>query len=134
KNGNRIPDVVVDAYVMETVRDQLAQRIVSGIESGQLIPEAAAMLRMFHAESDWQRTDAGLIAGGTDAVVGPSLQDQGAGKFGEAYLFRQATSLGGGSTEMAMNVISERVLRMPREAAADVGIPFREARTGALRK
>ena len=131
---SRLPDVVVDAYIAETVRDQLAQRIVAGVESGHLIPEAASMLRLFHAEADWLRADAGLATGATLAVTGPSVDVEGAGAFGEAYLFRQATSLGGGSTEMAMNVISERILRMPREPAADVGMPFRDLRTGAARR
>jgi alkylation response protein AidB-like acyl-CoA dehydrogenase len=129
-----LPDAVVDAYVAETVRDHLAQRIMSAVEAGRMPPEAASMLRLFHAEADWLRADAGLISGGTQAVTGPSIDDEGTGAFGEAYLFRQATSLGGGSTEMAMNVISERILRMPREPAADIGIPYREVRTSAAKR
>jgi alkylation response protein AidB-like acyl-CoA dehydrogenase len=129
-----LPDVVIDAYVAETVRDQLARRIVSAVNSGRMIPEAASMLRLFHAEADWLRADAGLMTGATHAVTGPSVDNEGTGAFGEAYLFRQATSLGGGSTEMAMNVISERLLQMPREPAADIDIPFREVRTGATRR
>ena len=36
-----------------------------------------------------------------------------------SYLQRQARCIGGGTTEMARNVISERILDMPREFAAD---------------
>ena len=39
---------------------------------------------------------------------------------------RQAGSIGGGTTEMARNVISERVLMMPRERRLDKDVPFRE--------
>jgi hypothetical protein len=33
---------------------------------------------------------------------------------------------------MARNIISERVLGMPRERAEDLGVPFREVRTNTM--
>jgi alkylation response protein AidB-like acyl-CoA dehydrogenase len=42
------------------------------------------------------------------------------------FLMRQAGSIGGGTTEMARNVISERVLGMPRERRLDKDVPFRD--------
>jgi hypothetical protein len=121
---------VADAFVMEAVRDALARRITTGVRNGLFPIEAASMMRLFHAQTDWACVDSALALAGSDAATGRADGSRGAGAFGEAYLFRQATSLGGGSTEMARNVISERVLKMPREAAPDVGIPFREVRRG----
>lgn len=37
-------------------------------------------------------------------------------------------ALGEASTEMARNVIAERVLNLPREYAANRGVPFNEVR------
>jgi hypothetical protein len=42
------------------------------------------------------------------------------------FLMRQAGSIGGGTVEMARNVISERVLVMPRERTLDRDVPFRD--------
>jgi len=50
---------------------------------------------------------------------------------GKRYLERQIVSLGGGSTEIARNVVAERVLNFPREYAADRGVPFSQVRRGA---
>jgi len=124
----RLPDAVIDAYVAETVRGQLAQRMTLAIRTGRIPIESASMLRLFHAETDWQCVDAGLSAAESYAVTGPNPKDAGPGVFSEAYLFRQATSLGGGSTEMARNIISERVIKLPRETPADQKIPFKDVK------
>jgi hypothetical protein len=45
---------------------------------------------------------------------------------GTDYLMRQAWCIAGGTTEMARNTISERVLGMPRERSHDQALPFRD--------
>jgi hypothetical protein len=42
------------------------------------------------------------------------------------FLMRQVGSIAGGTTEMSRNVLSERVLGMPREQTLDRGVPFRD--------
>jgi len=42
------------------------------------------------------------------------------------YLMRQGGTIGGGTTEMARNVVAERVLNMPRERSLDKDVPFRD--------
>jgi hypothetical protein len=59
--------------------------------------------------------------------------DGEANSIGVEFVQRQSSCLGGGSTEMARNLISERLLGMPREYAADRGRPFRDVQRNASR-
>ena len=56
--------------------------------------------------------------------------DGAAAEIGNDYLLRQVSTLGGGTTEMARNVIAERVLGMPRELSYDRNTPFRDVPKG----
>jgi hypothetical protein len=53
-------------------------------------------------------------------------QDGAAADCGTDFLMRRSSCIGGGTTEMAHNVVSERVLGMPREPNLDRNIAFRD--------
>ncbi len=52
----------------------------------------------------------------------------GLSRYGDRYLSRQAASLGGGTNEIARNIIGERILGFPREYAPDRGVPFNQVK------
>lgn len=126
----RVRDQLADVRIMQVVSAQLVRRIGGAIGAGELTPQASSILRLFEAERTWTEYDAAFRIAGANAVAGPTLQDPGYGQAGLRYLSRQAGSLGGGSTEIARNIISERVLGMPREAAADRGVAFKDVKRG----
>jgi alkylation response protein AidB-like acyl-CoA dehydrogenase len=125
----RVRELIGESRAMHRIHEQLIERISSGVAGGHLPGPAASMTRLFHAEVQWKDTDIGLEIAGSAAATGP-LADPGPGQYGQHFLSRQTSSLGGGSTEMARNIISERLLSMPREFAADRDVPFSEVRQG----
>jgi hypothetical protein len=58
-----------------------------------------------------------------------SSDEETSPQVGLGYVIRQASCIGGGTTEMARNVIAERLLGMPREHRADTGA-FRDVPRG----
>lgn len=120
--------LVAEDHVLGVVHHHLVERVTRAIALGRMTDQAGAVPRLFSAEMSARRADIGLEIGGLDAVVWDGAA--GADAHGRTYLQRQANSLGGGSAEMARNIISERILGMPREPAPDRDLPFREVRQG----
>ena len=117
---------MAEARVEDRVQQQLTERVTLGIRTGALPAPAGAIPRLFAAVSSERHFDIGLEIAGPAA--GAWTEGDPAGLWGELYLTRQSNSLGGGSSEMQRNIISERVLGMPREYAADRDRPFDEVR------
>jgi hypothetical protein len=80
-----------------------------------------------------RRVEIGLEVAGADAVTWPEGEDAPGRGIGEFSLWRQGLSLGGGSNEIQRNIISERLLGMPREPAADRDVPYRDVKRGGSR-
>jgi alkylation response protein AidB-like acyl-CoA dehydrogenase len=126
-DNERVQQIAGRALVHRAVSDQLGGHVYRSVRDGSLPPAAGTLIRLFHAETVTLEMDAGLAITGTAGVVGA----EGEGlQTGLRYLSRQTVAIGGGTTEMARNVIGERVLNFPREYAADRGVPFNQVRHG----
>ena len=123
----RVQNLAGQALVHRRVKDQLIEHVSRSVANGSLPPTAGTLIRLFHAETTELEVDTALSIAGTAGVI-----DEGDGLLGngERYLSRQTGSLGGGSSEMARNVIGERILGFPREFAADRGVPFNQVKRG----
>ncbi|HLI23821.1 MAG TPA: acyl-CoA dehydrogenase family protein [Acidimicrobiales bacterium] len=125
-------ELVGEARTLGLVEEALSARVAAAIAAGALPDQAAAITRLFHGTASARVATIGYQVGGDAAVAwgGDDDTDLGA-RAGIGFLMRQATSIAGGTVEMARNVIAERVMGMPREVAADRHVPFRQVPRGA---
>jgi alkylation response protein AidB-like acyl-CoA dehydrogenase len=123
--SQRVREMVGRALVHRAVQGQLSEHVYHAVADGSLPPAAGSIIRLYMAEVHDVETDTAYAIAGSSAVVEDAAE---ALDIGTRYLGRQIASIGGGTTEMARNVIGERVLNFPREYAADRGMPFKQVR------
>lgn len=119
--------LLAETHVLDVAHRQLIRRVSTGMATGALPGPAGSLLRLSGAALSVKRTNVEFEIGGIDSVTWDAAGADEPG-LGDNYVFRQASCLGGGSTEMQRNIISERVLGMPREHTADKDLPFSEVR------
>jgi len=121
-----VRQLVAESRANDLVGGQLIRRVAQGMTAGVFGGPAGSLPRLYAATNSERRHDIALEIAGPGAAVG----EEGSlpGRKGIEFLMRQGGSLGGGSNEMQRNIISERLLGMPREYAADKDRPFDEVR------
>jgi alkylation response protein AidB-like acyl-CoA dehydrogenase len=124
-----VRQMIGHAETLSVVQGQLINRVRTGLESGYFPGPSGSLVRLFGGMSAVERINMTADLKGDGALV---WSGEG-GAEGRAYLRRQGSCLGGGSTEMARNIISERILGMPREYAADRDMPFNEVQRSPTR-
>jgi alkylation response protein AidB-like acyl-CoA dehydrogenase len=124
--GNeRVRELAGRALTHRAVWEQLIDHVYRSVLDGSLPPTGGSLIRLFQAEEVALEIDTALAVAGSAGVVNGSADLM---SVGERYLSRQTAALGGGTTEMARNVIGERILGFPREFAADRGVPFNQVK------
>jgi alkylation response protein AidB-like acyl-CoA dehydrogenase len=122
--------LVGEAHMIATVRGQMVRRVSDGMRSGALEASAASLLKLMTSMTSARLSTIGMELGGIRAAAAPD--GDRARTYSTQYLSRQANCVAGGSSEMQRNMISERLLGMPKEPAPDRDVPFREVRRNAL--
>ncbi len=125
-----IRQLVGEDFALRFAQEETSRRVGAAMARGQLPPPAGALLRLMGARAGVRRSDVALAIAGS---VAAAWREGEPGAFtGRRFVGRQAGEMGGGTTEMQRNIISERLLQMPREFAADRGVPFKDVRHNAM--
>jgi alkylation response protein AidB-like acyl-CoA dehydrogenase len=122
-------DLIGEARALNLAYRSLGNRVAKGIAAGKMSSHAAALARVMAAEEGIRTATIDFELTGSSAVAWDE-GDTKAQAAGVSFLMRQVTAIGGGTTEMSRNVISERVLGMPRERTMDRDVPFRDVPRG----
>jgi alkylation response protein AidB-like acyl-CoA dehydrogenase len=120
--------LVADFHVAALAHSGLIDRVAEGARAEKLPATSGALIRLSSGELHSRQAEIELELAGPAAVISGDSQNEP--PTGVRFLMRQAGSIGGGSTEMARNAITERILGMPREPAADLNMPFKDVKRG----
>jgi alkylation response protein AidB-like acyl-CoA dehydrogenase len=116
-------ELIGESYAGDTVGAVLTSWVTRQIRTGETTDQAAAITRLYGGTNAVRNSSIGFELAGSSSVA---WSEDDTTATGISYLMRQAACIAGGTTEMSRNVISERVLGMPRERSSDRDIPFRE--------
>ncbi|HEU5083684.1 MAG TPA: acyl-CoA dehydrogenase family protein [Acidimicrobiales bacterium] len=123
-------ELVGEATMLNLAVGALSRRVATGIASGAVSDQIAAAAKLFGAIAGTRRMTIGFELAGSNGAAWDD-DDGDLAETGNDFLMRQVGCIGGGTTEMAANVVAERVLGMPRERSFDRDVPFREVPRGA---
>ena len=123
-------ELVGEAEMLNLVGSALARRVGGAMLDGLMNEQSSAIVRLFGGLSVVRRTTIALDLAMSAGAAWADDDDDALASRGDDFLMRQSACIGGGTTEMAANVISERVLGMPRELSLDRDRPFRDVPRG----
>jgi alkylation response protein AidB-like acyl-CoA dehydrogenase len=121
--------LIGEAQAESVALSHLSKRLPKAIMARTMTEQAASIGKLMFALVRRRLLTIGWELAGPTAAVW-SDDDADVGERGVAFLSRQVGEIAGGTTEMARNVVAERVLGMPREKTLDKGVAFREIPKG----
>ena len=115
---------IAEDYIEFIVGQQLAVRINAGMRGGKLQGQWGSLLKLGMGIENPANAELALAVTGADGVVWSGQREQG--DVVKNWLRVRGISIAGGSNEIQRNIVSERLMGLPREAGDDKNTPFSE--------
>jgi alkylation response protein AidB-like acyl-CoA dehydrogenase len=117
--------MIGEAYALRLVSTEASKRIAAAISSGRMSEQGAGLGKVLGGTIGIRLSTLNFQLAGPAAAAWTD-ETKPLGDRGVAFLTRQAAMIGGGTVEMSRNVVSERLLGMPRERTNDRDVAFRD--------
>jgi len=127
-HGQTLADVYVDSLVTSLTSARIMRGQMVGTHDGNW----GSAGKLLGSEDGHRAARAHLETLGADGVVwdGDTIENENAGT---AWLLARTSTIGGGTSEIQRNIISERLLGLPREPSFDRDVPFSQVRSSAAK-
>ena len=126
-------ELIGEARTLDIITHELQRRLATAAASGRGNTDHSAIDRLFRGVAHVRQATIAFELAGSSAAAWTEAEEDETGAPAMDFLMRQVSCIGGGTTEIARNVISERVLGMPREPSSDRNVPFRDVPRGRKR-
>jgi alkylation response protein AidB-like acyl-CoA dehydrogenase len=110
-----------EALTLAHLKRPAVEHIGEGLRSGRFPGPGASLLKLLSSHIGYRRLEIGMEIAGDNGVVWDGVDEESPGI---QWLGARAHTLAGGTTEMQLNQISERVLGLPRDAVTERDVPF----------
>ncbi len=126
-----VRDKVIDLFVQQRVLSLLGQRMAEEMKGRPPGPEFSIMKLMgTRVGSKITELAPNLVGAGGAAW---DTEDSPGRRWTQQLLASRAGKIAGGSDEILLNIIGERVLGLPQDPRVDKDVPFREIKAGTVR-
>ena len=115
-----------EIFVATTVQKHLGRRIGTGYRTGALEGQWGSLLKLGAAMLSFRTAEVAFALMAADGAMWSDGTTNG--PVGSEWLMSKTLSIAGGTNEIQRNIISERLLNLPREPSLDGDLPFREVR------
>jgi alkylation response protein AidB-like acyl-CoA dehydrogenase len=120
-----VRQLIAKAHINDFVQQQLGKRVFTAMMSGQGDASSASLIKLSLGIIQPLRAAAAMEIAGSAGIAW--ADDASAGHAASiGFLNGRIMSIAGGSNEIQRNIISERLLGLPREPSVDSDKPFRD--------
>ena len=112
-----------EALTLNYLKRPAVEHISEGLRSGRFPGPGASLLKLLSSHIGYRRLEIAMEIAGSHGIVWDGADEESPGV---QWLGARAHTLAGGTTEMQLNQISERVLGLPRDPSNDRDLPFSE--------
>lgn len=119
-----VRQLIGEAYVQSVVTAAISERVMTGMRVGAFEGQWGSLLKLGMGVDVPRLAEIAVAVAGDDGVIWAGDDDHAdPGRF---LLSCRGVAIAGGSNEIQRNIVSERLLGLPREPSFDRDLPFSE--------